>query len=179
MLRRLLPFIAALWLSLLLVDSYPGWRDGVSWYVQRELCHAAGRGWLTEVKFLGALGANLDGWNTTYRPIHFAAENGQTEVVEYLLNEGVSANAEREWFFSPLMAAASNGHADTVRFLLARGAKVNTAYLSSEAGYQHETALDMVNRKWHAETYFVLRRAGARTAIELGVRCSEKFITCD
>ena len=172
MLRKLLSFIATLWLSLLLVGYYPGWRDSISWYIQRELCRAAAQGRLTEVKVLGMSGASLDGWNTTYQPIHFAVEHGHIEVIDYLLRQGVSVNTPDRRQRTPLMAAVDNGHTEAVKLLLERGANVN-------AGSEFRSALDMSEEKGYKEISAILRRAGAKTGIELKLFCAEfHFASC-
>lgn len=51
-----------------------------------------------------------------------AAFHGQTEVVEWLLAEGVDPNGPVESGVSPLHQAARNGHIETARVLLRHGA---------------------------------------------------------
>ncbi|MGH9906539.1 MAG: ankyrin repeat domain-containing protein [Pyrinomonadaceae bacterium] len=68
-------------------------------------------------------GATPDGWNTTYKPIFFAARNGQSDAVEFLLSEGVDVNSIGAWSQTPLTEAVSQGHTATATLLLDRGAK--------------------------------------------------------
>jgi Ankyrin repeats (3 copies) len=126
MFKRLLPFVLTLAASIALVSYYPSLRDGLSWHVQHELCQASAKGRLWEVKILLHVGANGDGWNTTYVPILFAAKHGQTETVSYLINQGVEINPLCKRGVTPVSLAIKNGHFETALLLINRGAKLNT-----------------------------------------------------
>ncbi len=54
----------------------------------------------------------------------YAARNGRTEALEWLLDRGADLHGE-PYFGTPLHWAAWNGHTETVRRLVARGADVN------------------------------------------------------
>lgn len=54
----------------------------------------------------------------------YAARNGRTEALEWLLDRGADLHGE-PYFGTPLHWAACGGHAETVRRLIARGADVN------------------------------------------------------
>jgi hypothetical protein len=58
--------------------------------------------------------------------LHFAAEEGLNELIEWLLGKGVDMNEisgmDHE---TPLILAAYNGHLETVRLFLDRGAKID------------------------------------------------------
>jgi len=55
-------------------------------------------------------------------PIHFAADYGQTEVIEYLLSKGANINALDKHGISPLLSAIFEGHLSSVKLLLEKGA---------------------------------------------------------
>lgn len=152
--KRLLVFNATLLFSLILVNYYNSLRDGISWHVQRELCQAARRGDVREMKLLVFLGANPDGWNTTYTPIHFAASSGQLEAIQYLLGEGIDVNSQDKFHWTPLMVATNTNQIEAVRLLLSSGAAVN---LAGEDG----TALDLAEERGNPELIDVLKQAGA------------------
>ncbi|XP_059620851.1 myotrophin [Phlebotomus argentipes] len=56
------------------------------------------------------------------RPIHFAADYGQTEVLEYLITKGADVNALDKHGISVLLAAIWEGHTSCVETLLKKGA---------------------------------------------------------
>ncbi|MDR2377207.1 MAG: ankyrin repeat domain-containing protein [Puniceicoccales bacterium] len=55
-------------------------------------------------------------------PLHAAAEGGNAEIAELLLNRGASVNAVDCHSWTPLHRAIVEGHSEIVRLLLARGA---------------------------------------------------------
>jgi len=55
-------------------------------------------------------------------PIHFAADYGQAEVVEYLISKGADVNASDKYEITPLLTAIFEGHEKCVSLLLANGA---------------------------------------------------------
>ncbi|GAU98812.1 hypothetical protein RvY_09905 [Ramazzottius varieornatus] len=55
-------------------------------------------------------------------PIHYAADYGQKEVIEYLISKGADVNAVDKHGISALLAAIWEGHTDCVRLLLQKGA---------------------------------------------------------
>uniref|UniRef100_A0A0B7BP65 Uncharacterized protein n=1 Tax=Arion vulgaris TaxID=1028688 RepID=A0A0B7BP65_9EUPU len=55
-------------------------------------------------------------------PLHYAADYGQTEVIEYLLSKGANINAPDKYGISPLLSAIFEGHTPSVKLLLERGA---------------------------------------------------------
>ncbi len=84
---------------------------------------AALGGHLALVKKLYSRGAEINpvGWT----PLAYAATNGKTEVVRYLLEIGAKPNALSANGTTALMMAVRGGHAETVDLLLAKGADVN------------------------------------------------------
>jgi len=55
-------------------------------------------------------------------PLHYAADYGQGDVIEYLLSKGANVNAKDKHGISALLAAIWEGHTDCVKLLLERGA---------------------------------------------------------
>ncbi|KAM4712001.1 myotrophin [Anableps anableps] len=58
-------------------------------------------------------------------PLHYAADYGQTEVMEYLISIGANVNAKDKHGFSPLASACFEDHIDCVKILLEKGADKN------------------------------------------------------
>ena len=55
-------------------------------------------------------------------PLHWAADFGQVEVMEYLLSKGANVNAKDSYGITPLLAAVYESHENAVAFLVANGA---------------------------------------------------------
>ncbi|KAK7098975.1 myotrophin-like [Littorina saxatilis] len=55
-------------------------------------------------------------------PLHYAADYGQVEVIEYLLTKGAKINAPDKFEITPLLSAVFEGHTECVRVLLKKGA---------------------------------------------------------
>ena len=51
-------------------------------------------------------------------PLHYAADYGQTEVLQYLVSKGANTNAKDKHGISVLLAAIWEGHTNCVKFLL-------------------------------------------------------------
>ena len=58
--------------------------------------------------------------------IHFAAENGHINVVEFLLSQGVKVNEKDYDNATPLIYASKSGNVELVKFLIENKANVNT-----------------------------------------------------
>lgn len=58
-------------------------------------------------------------------PLHFAACNGNDDVIQILVRCGASIEEQNENGHTPLMDAANTGHISTVRLLLDAGADIN------------------------------------------------------
>ncbi len=93
---------------------------------------------------------NMPGWS----PLMYAAFNGHTPVVEYLLENGAEVDAQAENGFTALIAAARSGHEDVVVSLLKRKANPN---LVSDKG---ESAMDFALAMDNTRIYDRLRAAG-------------------
>ncbi|RUS87623.1 hypothetical protein EGW08_004608 [Elysia chlorotica] len=55
-------------------------------------------------------------------PLHYAADYGQTDVMEYLLSKGAKVNAEDKYGITPLLSAIFEGHTSSVKLLMEKGA---------------------------------------------------------
>ncbi|GFN98694.1 myotrophin-like protein [Plakobranchus ocellatus] len=55
-------------------------------------------------------------------PLHFAADYGQTDVIEYLLSKGATVNTPDKYGITPLLSAIFEGHTSSVKLLLEKGA---------------------------------------------------------
>jgi ankyrin repeat protein len=78
---------------------------------------------ITIVKILIEKGAevNKKGW----APLHYAAANGNDEIVKLLLDHSAYVDAGSPNGTTPLMMAARGGHVSTVKLLLDNGADIN------------------------------------------------------
>ena len=95
-------------------------------------------------------------------PLHAAADQGHSDVVELLIANGayVIASDVRGWI--PLHAAADQGHAVVADLLIVKGADLNARMKGG--GY---TVLDLANLKEQTEIALLLRKHGAKTGEEL------------
>ncbi|KAL3459133.1 ankyrin [Aspergillus heterothallicus] len=78
--------------------------DGVE-TMQELVCHTS-------------VNRNAECVRTGNTPLHYAAQNGNLEAVEWLLGGGALADEINEAMHTPLFLAAASGHADIVRELL-------------------------------------------------------------
>ncbi|MFC1793691.1 ankyrin repeat domain-containing protein, partial [Planctomycetota bacterium] len=60
-----------------------------------------------------------------WTPLHFAAQAGKTDVVEYLVAHGADVDAKNIRDETPLHAASAKGHKEIAELLIAKGAEVN------------------------------------------------------
>ena len=60
-----------------------------------------------------------------FTPLHVAAREGHTEVVELLCNNGAFIDAVDKFNYTPLHLAARQGHTDVVKLLLQNGASID------------------------------------------------------
>ena len=87
--------------------------------------------------------------------LHYAAHNGNLELVNRLLKAGAPANARNDYGSTPMQEAAQRGDAALIRALLKAGADANTA---NDEG---ETALMTVARTGNVEAAKLLIKARA------------------
>jgi len=122
--------------------------------------HASCRsGKLEAVKLLLVKGADItafDGAEDTV--VTIAAENGNLDVLKFLVVDknaqvNVASNVQ-----TPLLAAAENGYLDVVKFLLEKGVDINGC-----AVYRKDTALMMAASQGHLDLLKFLLEKGANT----------------
>ncbi|CAH1380423.1 hypothetical protein MTP99_004435 [Tenebrio molitor] len=58
-------------------------------------------------------------------PILYAADYGQTDVIQYLISAGADVNSKDKHGITAILAAIWEGHKDCVKILLANGASKN------------------------------------------------------
>lgn len=95
--------------------------------VQSYACSAALNGDLRGLRIAHTLGARLDreGTEGTSSPLLGAAWNGHTDIIRYVLGQGISLETKDNLNGTALARAASMGHVRTVEYLLKMGADVN------------------------------------------------------
>ena len=64
--------------------------------------------------------------------LHVAAEKGNTEIVEWLINKGAYVNGRNRDRQTPMFAAVKNGHIPAARLLLAKGADIKAVDLDGD-----------------------------------------------
>jgi ankyrin repeat protein len=127
---------------------------------------AARNGELDEVKRLVASGVDI---NTPGRgawtPLHEAASQGYSAVVQWLLENGADVNCKtvvvrgEDAGKSPLHVAVEGGHSDVVKLLVKRGAKIDA---KKSNGY---TALMTAVSKGRIDIVTMLIEAGAKVRV--------------
>lgn len=68
-----------------------------------------------------------------WTPLHYAAANGQIDVVKLLLANKADINARTDWGETPFLLTAEKGHTELAELLIASNADIN-----AKAG--HETS---------------------------------------
>lgn len=106
---------------------------------------------------------NFFGWP----PLAYAAYNGHTEIVEYLLGRGAEVDGKTENGSTPLFFAARFGHVDTVKVLLKHGA--DPTILND----RDETADDWAVKGRQLEIEDLLRQAGGRFGKSVTIELSK------
>ena len=115
---------------------------------------AALNGHVEIVKLLVENGAPVSP-STGWTPLHYAAFENRTAVINYLLTKDVSKDALAPNGYTALMLAARNGHLQAAIALLYADADVG---IKGPAG---ETALSIATAKNNEEMVKLLKRAGA------------------
>ena len=130
---------------------------GRSRWIDYPLHEAADAGNLEQVQRLlhsPNFHANMrDGVQAT--PLHLAALQGRLQVVEYLLQQGVTIDAANIQGLTPLYCAAEHGHAPVIRFLCEHGALVDSA------NPNRDTPLHVAVQNGHLEAVQTLIQLGA------------------
>ncbi len=85
-----------------------------------------------------------------------AADNGQLEIVKFLVERGVDVDARTVDGVTPLMYASQNGYLEIMEYLIRKGADVNAI------PYNNVTSLIGAARTGHLEAAEILLEAGAK-----------------
>ena len=83
---------------------------------------------IESVQLLCKLGADVNYTSDKlhgYCPLHFAAEQNDSQIIEVLIEYGASLNSQTLTGCTPLHLAAMNGHLEAARWLCLNGASVN------------------------------------------------------
>jgi uncharacterized protein len=108
-----------------------------------------------EVDLRRGLGEHINQKDDYYRSaIHYAAANGQSDMVKYLIGKGADANANAAGDL-PLVDACIKGDLATVKILLEYGAEINAG------GVQGMTALMQASANHRVEIVRLLIQKGA------------------
>ena len=85
-------------------------------------------------------------------PLHFAAEGGNPEVVEFLINNGSAIDARDMCDWTPLHKASRNGHLKVVQLLVQNGAELDAKTLHSR------TPIDIASENGHRDIVNLLAK---------------------
>lgn len=106
---------------------------------------AAGMGNLEIVQFLLESPVNEDPGllrGNNFTPLHAAAMNGHTKVVEYLLDKGAGPNVQTiPQKYAPIHSASFGGHLETIKMLINKGARIDLQ------NYRDEYPIDTAKRQ--------------------------------
>jgi ankyrin repeat protein len=123
--------------------------------------HTAVRdGKMDAVKLLLDKGADINAFNGAEdTAITIAAENGQLEILQFLVSKGSSLNVSSN-VQTPLLAAAENGHLNVVKYLVEKGLNINEG-----TKFRKDTPLHMAAQNGYADVVSFLLEKGADTKI--------------
>ncbi|HEY1677148.1 MAG TPA: ankyrin repeat domain-containing protein [Candidatus Sulfotelmatobacter sp.] len=131
-----------------------------------DLEGAAGVGRLDLVRtfFSNQAGGSKPSATQMERALAWASEYGRNEVIEFLLEKGVSPDSQGATGLSALHWAIVGGQLETVKLLLARGASLETrnVYGGDALGQALWTAINDASGIDHIPTIALLMKAGAR-----------------
>ena len=95
-------------------------------YRGRRLLNALNTGHTMSARVLVMLGADPNFQTGHGTAMHYAAANGDVDLMRFLALQGADVDAPGEQGVTPLYLARLHGHAGAERFLLARGANPKT-----------------------------------------------------
>ncbi|MCX6877507.1 MAG: ankyrin repeat domain-containing protein [Verrucomicrobia bacterium] len=111
------------------------------------------------VEYLLAQGADLEATATGFRPLHYAAQMGNSEVVKVLLEHRAAVNAAHVPLGTrPLHSAIPSGDVETIRLLLDHGAEVNAVNMHG--------APALLAATWSDEIFDLLLERGANPKLQ-------------
>lgn len=130
-------------------------------YGGTALAFACDRGHTEVVKLLIEKGANVNARDTFYQatPITWAAQRGHTEIVKTLLDKGAQASKDQL-----LMMGLYGHHTEMMKMLLERGGIIPETLTS---------ALTQAEKNEWADVVDLLKKAGAKSVAETGVKVDE------
>jgi ankyrin repeat protein len=134
-----------------------------------SIWEATATGNIEAVKQHLSAGADADvkgGWMGG-TPLHYAAENGQKEMVELLIDKGADVNLKTDFDQTPLHLAAENGQKEMVELLIAKGANVN-------AHDGLSTPFDIAVESNKTQTADLIRKKGGKMIEELSIVYASK-----
>ena len=128
-----------------------------------DIWKSADEGNIEAVKQNLATGADVNDRTGFYSetPLHFAAENGQKEVAQILIDKSADVNAKAKWDRTPLHGAAKTGRSEIVKLLIETGADLNPK------DFENKTPLNEAIKYKHSEVADILRKHGGKTSEEL------------
>ncbi|RYP13405.1 hypothetical protein DL767_010763 [Monosporascus sp. MG133] len=146
-------------------DATAGLQKSYLMLVIERVLHAQGRG--EDLR-------NIDYCEKSYElksiygqpPLLWASENGDTEMIKLLLDNGIDMAASNNGKRTPLVAASDEGHVDVVRLLLATS-KIDVNSKDSESG---RTPLMAASDKGHVD---VVRQLLAASKTDIDLKDSE------
>ena len=118
-------------------------------------------GHLDVAKYLAAQAADLSAAATNgsgYNSLTASVAGGHTQIVAWLLENGVSSNYRYGPGYAPLLTAAANGRLDIVKLLLAHGADPTA---KTDDGH---SALDLATERKHPELVAYFKTACASSS---------------
>lgn len=111
---------------------------------------AAGSGNIEIVKYLLSDNINESADLTrsnNFSPLHAAAMNGFTKIVELLIENGANVNVQTDpQKYTPIHSASFGGHLETIKVLVNNGADLNLR------NYRNELPIDTAKRQNQLET---------------------------
>eukprot|EP01095_Lingulamoeba_sp_RSL-Kostka_P012317 TRINITY_DN4859_c0_g1_i1.p1 TRINITY_DN4859_c0_g1~~TRINITY_DN4859_c0_g1_i1.p1 ORF type:complete len:384 (-),score=64.05 TRINITY_DN4859_c0_g1_i1:25-1176(-) len=92
-----------------------------------DLLQACEEGNIHYVKaLLNIMDADTEHQLTGRRPLHFAARNGQTDIITLLIKKGAGVDCEDKMGYTPLALCIRYNHFHTTKYLLTEGAKTES-----------------------------------------------------
>ena len=124
----------------------------------------AGKGDLETIKAELEGGRDIDSRDAAGQTaLMYAAENGQMDVVRYLISNGADVNAQAKDFFlrgTALIYATSSNRLDVIEYLIENGADVNATTKNKE------TALFYAAARGYKKAVEILLKNGADTELK-------------
>lgn len=113
---------------------------------------------LDTARYLADKGANIHAAATNgsgYNALTASVTAGHTEIVKYLLEQGLDPNYRYGPGYTPLLAAAANGHLEILKLLLAHGAD------AAATANDGKSALAIATERHHSHVADFLRSLAA------------------